>query len=735
MKKYYFFILTLLLLITSYNHSLAQTKYDTSFYLIDIKPDFVFDESDKKRVDSLLTIYHKTNDQVLKLGIIKDFSEQLRSEYLWISYNDYLFKITENKNDTLSKQFHATSLNNLGYEYQYLKNDLVGAKKYYSSALEIYKSIGANDGVAGMLNNLAYIYQHEGNIEKCVELYTEAGKLFQALDQPLGLTSIYINLGYIYFNNNDMEKAEDFFKKALVYALKTNQESVIANAYNQLGTIQNNKNNTTEAINYFNKAITIYEKNKNYSRTALISLGLSNVYNKIKDSTQYRKYIFIAYSNAQLSSDLEVKAKVYDHVAFFYLSKKDYPKALIFADSSYSFAKKIAYPQLIFNAAQKLSTIYKQKGNYGLAYNYLNEAFVMKDSLNNDAAKKSIIKSQYKFEYDKKELQLKTEEEKKEILRKTEKQKQQLILVSTIIALLLTFGVLYYVYRNYRVKQKLTISLEEKNKIINSQKNLVEEKQKEILDSINYAKRIQRALLASDTLLKNNLPEHFVLYKPKDIVSGDFYWATKIEKTDKKESKIFILATCDCTGHGVPGAFMSLLNISKLNETVNEKKISQPDLIFNHVREEIISALNSDDTKEKSRDGMDAILCAFDFNNLKLKFAAANNPLIIIRDNSIIEYKADKFPVGAHQGELKPFTLQTAELQKGDCIYTFTDGYADQFGGDRGKKLMSKNFKAFLLSISHKPMDIQQIELENTFTDWRGNMEQVDDLLVIGIRV
>ena len=195
------------------------------------------------------------------------------------------------------------------------------------------------------------------------------------------------------------------------------------------------------------------------------------------------------------------------------------------------------------------------------------------------------------------------------------------------------------------------------------------------------------------------------------------------------------MATCDYTGHGVSGAFMSLLNISKLTETVNEKKITQPDLVFAHVREEIIKALSSDGNEQSARDGMDAICCSYDFNNMQVQFATANNPVIVVRKNEIIEYKADKFPVGMHQGELKPFTLQTIDLQKGDCVYTFTDGFSDQFGGDKGKRLMSKKFKEILVAIADKPMELQKDELENHFENWRGTIEQVDDVLVIGVRV
>lgn len=320
-----------------------------------------------------------------------------------------------------------------------------------------------------------------------------------------------------------------------------------------------------------------------------------------------------------------------------------------------------------------------------------------------------------------------------------------------------------YSYIKYRekklTKEKLILEkkVELRTKQLKEEKIKVEEAHKEITDSIHYAKRIQRALLASDLLLNKNLPEYFVLYKPKDIVSGDFYWAYKAEVNNKQQlvkngnatfGSRFLIATGDCTGHGVPGAFMSLLNISKLSETVNEKKIISPDLILNHVREEIIKALNPEGSKIESKDGMDCVLCSFDFNKMELLFSAANNPLWLLRNNELIEYKQDKMPVGIFYGELKPFSLQTIKLLKNDVIYTFTDGYADQFGGPQlssenlneniqgqGKKFKYKQLKELLIRNSHLSMQEQKKFLDIAIENWKGNLEQVDDILIIGIKI
>jgi serine phosphatase RsbU (regulator of sigma subunit) len=277
-----------------------------------------------------------------------------------------------------------------------------------------------------------------------------------------------------------------------------------------------------------------------------------------------------------------------------------------------------------------------------------------------------------------------------------------------------------------------SIAIHKEKERINKLKEEVEEKHQEIIDSVNYAKRIQRALLASNKLLNENLNDYFLFFQPRDIVSGDFYWAAskKIETTKK-----FYLAVCDSTGHGVPGAIMSILNISCLNEAVNKDDLNLPHQLLDQTRAKIMEHMANDGSEEGGKDGMDAVLACFDFENNKLEFAAANNPLWLIRNNELIEYKPDKMAVGKPMGEIAPFTLQQIELQKNDLIIMITDGFPDQFGGPKGKKFMSKNLKELLISLSNKTMPEIKDSLKKSLDEWKGNLEQVDDVLVFGIRV
>ncbi len=254
-------------------------------------------------------------------------------------------------------------------------------------------------------------------------------------------------------------------------------------------------------------------------------------------------------------------------------------------------------------------------------------------------------------------------------------------------------------------------------------KREVEEKNHEILDSINYAKRIQTAILPPLSMIADLLPESFVLYKPKDIVAGDFCWIEPLE--DK-----ILFAAADCTGHGVPGAMVSLLCNNGLNRSVREHKMIEPGKILDKTCEIVIKEFEK--SEEEVCDGMDIALCSISGN--KLQYAGANNPLWLIRNKELKETKGDRQPIG-DSGIIRPFTTHSIDLQKGDCIYIFSDGFVDQFGGERGKKYMTGKFKKFLLTISDLSLEEQEKAIEKEFNDWKGSYEQIDDVCVMGVRI
>ncbi len=318
-------------------------------------------------------------------------------------------------------------------------------------------------------------------------------------------------------------------------------------------------------------------------------------------------------------------------------------------------------------------------------------------------------------------------------------EKQKLVLYFVIFALVLVSFLGYYIYRGYKIKKEANIKLEEKNRTISLQKDEIEKQRdlaaaqrdqiayqkKHITDSIMYAKRIQTALIPSLELFSDKL-EHFVLYKPLAIVSGDFYWVST-------QDNLQIIIAADCTGHGVPGAFMSMLGVTMLNEIVSGKHVIMPDQIIEELRKGIIKALNQVENEDSVKDGMDIAICVVDFEKNILYFSGANNPLYLIRAGELIHYRGDKMPVAIHY-KMVPFTLHTIELQKGDAFYIFSDGYADQFGGPKEKKFMTSQLKETLVAMANEPMLKQGERLNEIFEEWRGESPQVDDVTLIGVR-
>jgi Serine phosphatase RsbU, regulator of sigma subunit len=318
-------------------------------------------------------------------------------------------------------------------------------------------------------------------------------------------------------------------------------------------------------------------------------------------------------------------------------------------------------------------------------------------------------------------------------------EKQKLVLYFVLFALLLVSFLGYYIYRGYKIKKEANIRLEEKNRTISLQKDEIEKQRdlaaaqrdqisyqkRHIEDSIMYAKRIQTALIPSLELFSDKL-EHFVIYKPLAIVSGDFYWVSTQDNPQ-------VIISADCTGHGVPGAFMSMLGVTMLNEIVNGKHILAPDQIIENLRQGIIKSLKQVAEEDSIKDGMDIAVCVVDFDKNILWYAGANNPLYLVRGGELTHYRADKMPVAIHY-KMEPFTLHKIDIQKGDAFYIFSDGFADQFGGPKQKKFMSLQLRETLVAMAGMPMLKQGERLNEIFEEWRGDGPQIDDVTLIGVR-
>ncbi len=628
----------------------------------------------------------------------------------------------------------ATSLNNIGLVYR-IQGDIPKALELILKGLKIREELGNQDDIANSLNNIGSIYLEQEDIPMALEWYHKSLRIREQLGDKKGIGTTLSNIAYVYKKQAENEENPDSvrskFNKALEWyfkSLKINEEigdkQGIAISLNNLGSMHENKAKREQSpdsiADNLNKSLEWYDKSLKLREEIADKQGIANTLNNIGG-------IYFMQASVPLNASKSAE--------FLKKAEENCRRSL-------DIAKDLSYQGMILKASQTLAEIYKamakasySSGSLAAAAGRYKQAVDMQelfkatsDRINNVEAQKLALKRQMQYEFEKKESAAKAKQDKKDALAKEEKQKQALIKNSLIIGFTFVLLLVLLIFKSYLQKQKANKELAEKNVTIEEQKQIVEEKNKHITSSIQYAKRIQYALLASDTFLKKQLPEHFVLYKPKDIVSGDFYWAAAID--DK-----LVMITADCTGHGVPGAFMSLLNISYLHEAIIEKKINSPEKILDYIRAQIINSLNPEGSEVESKDGMDAVLCIFDFKNLWLRFACANNPLWVLRNKEVIIFKPDKMPVGLHYGEQKPFSLNTLGLRKGDIVYTFTDGYADQFGGEKEKKFKYKQLQKLLAANADKPMEVQKEILNKTFESWKGSLEQVDDVLIIGIRV
>ncbi|MBI5219033.1 MAG: SpoIIE family protein phosphatase [Bacteroidia bacterium] len=431
-----------------------------------------------------------------------------------------------------------------------------------------------------------------------------------------------------------------------------------------------------------------------------------------------------------------------------------YPEGIDYAQRCISMAKEAGALQSIKYANSHLSDAYEKMGNYKLALHYKNEFLFIKDSILKLEKNKLITDMDAKYQSEKKQKQI--ERQNSELIIKKAEIKQQSILRNAfVIGFMLMLILAVVIYRSYIQKKKSNILLaeqkheiEEKNDELNQQneeirtqrdeielqKHIIEEKNQEVMDSIHYARRIQRAILPNEDILKQNVTDYFILYKPKDIVSGDFYWYAK-------RGDHLLLTVADCTGHGVPGAFMSMLGMSFLNEIVARKDITKSSQVLDELRDMVIRSLQQRGIEGEQKDGMDIAFIALNTKTLELQFAGANNPLYIVKTRHdaslqpvLDEIRPDKMPVAIHT-EMMRFTNHEIQLQKGDILFLYSDGYEDQFGGPNGKKFYSKKLNQLLSDNSNKPMDQQKDVLDTTFETWKGDYEQVDDVLIAGIKI
>ena len=597
------------------------------------------------------------------------------------------------------------------------------ALEKYLEALIYAEEHKDKKGVLDSKEYLGLYFKSQYETTNSLRYFLEAIDLADELKDSNSIFMCSINLGSLYEYTHDPDKALTFYKRALAINERDNDPNGRAICVFKIGTLYFKLNKTDSARMFLNETLQIHEQRNDELGLLLDYSILANSYDIEGDFKTADEYFDKALKLALKHNDQLKTVRVYTYMARSFSHRGDYNKSLAYyklcldaAENSHSLG---AYSSIY----GKMAYAYEQLGSYRMAYEYQTKSKQFADSVFKSSDTKKQTELKLNYEFDKIQDKLINEANEKEIKNQAKLERQNLLRNFLIFGLILILIILGMVYRSFRNKKKANITLETQKKEIENQRMLVEMKNNEIRDSINYAKRIQRAILPSDGTLKQYLKDSFVLYKPKDIVAGDFYWLQNV-----KDKVLF--AAADCTGHGIPGAMVSVVCNNALNRSVRENGLTDPGEILNKTRELVIEEFEKSD--EDVKDGMDIALCSLEGN--KLQYAGAHNPLWIVRGGEIIETKANKQPIGQFDNPT-PYTTHTFELQKEDIIYLFSDGYVDQFGGDKGKKFKARAFRELLLSIQDKPMEEQKTIIDEAFEDWRGSLEQIDDVCIIGVKV
>ena len=731
----------------SHDTSLASTYLELAEMLIAIYP------------DTAMAVCFKAK---------KIAEKALSNRYGPIAESDKDFKVKRSLLISLAK-----SLSNLGVISKSGGN-IGEALEYFHKCLKIREAIGEKKAIAMRLNEIGFIYNSQGDITKGLEYFHKSLKIHEEMENKIGMALGLNNIGFIYNNQGNIPLALDYWNHSLMIREEIDDKEGIAMSLNNIGSIYYNRGDINQGLTYFHKSLKIQEEIGDQTGVARSFNNIGYIYKSQGDLTKGLEFYHKSLNIYEEIGNKRGVSSSLTNIGFTYYLQGQLALAEKNVRQSLQISEKLGYPDDIKWASELLHRIYNKTGQYKKALSMYELHILMRDSINNERTQKAAIKQNMQYEYEKKSVadSIRSAEQQNVLDAQITAQQAQLIEEKTFkyslfagLGLVALFSL--FVMNRLKVtgKQKRVIELKnnalsERNIEIVRHKQIVEEKNKEVLDSITYAERIQSAILPPLSLVKQLFPQSFIFYKPKDIVAGDFYWLENVE------AEIYFSAA-DCTGHGVPGAMMSVMCSNALTKCVKELGLTKPGEILDATTKIIEGRFER--SEQMVLDGMDLALCKLNLKTKKLEYAGANNPLWIIRKANIIppsfgggaeggggktpreqavvletkaddsarnliEVKADKQPIGRYY-DRKPYTNQQLQLQKGDTIYIFSDGYVDQFGGPKGKKFKSKPFKNLLLSIAGENMVRQNELIDKAFEDWRGENEQVDDVCIIGVKI
>jgi serine phosphatase RsbU (regulator of sigma subunit) len=707
-----------------------QSEYDNSIVLF----------------DSANSIFHSIDD---KINEVKCINNKAKSLNALDKYEEALelLKVAE------KKALEVSDKKGLGYCY-YIKGSILNDRGEYIEAgaaleksLDLRLEIKDTIGLGATYSFLGVNYSYLGNYQKALDHIQKSILIREKIGDKRGLANSFLSQYKIFYVMKEWERALGAEFKSLALCTEIKDEQCVSGRYTNIGDLYLRLERFEEALNYHFKALAISRRIGIKNREALVLNNIAKTFLKLGKEKEALLYIDSSLSIRKEIKDPEGLADNYLTLAKTFYLAKEYEKSLNAALKALEIAGSSGLSSLSMEAYQDMSNNYVKLNDYKNAFKSYQNYIGIRDSIYNIETSRELTKKQLNFEFSQQQEIQNLIQDKKDAVAEKQIQKQKYIRNGLFIGLSLIGLILFLVFRSLKRKKESNLFLNKVNATLTEQKfrlqrqndqiehqhKLIETKNREITDSIFYAKNIQTSLIPSKLDFEKYFEESFILFKPKDIISGDFYWISD------KEGKI-VFVTADCTGHGVPGGFMSMLGISMLNEIINEYALTEPALVMSKLRKKVITSLKQKGVSGEHQDGMDLTLMVIDKKEMKLVYSTANHTFYIVRKNEegtfeLKQYKGDKQPVGIYGEKLRPFSQTEVLLQKDDIIYTFTDGYADQFGGPHGKKFKYKQLQEVLLRIAALPLSEQLENLDKTMSSWKRNVEQIDDITVIGIKV
>ncbi len=686
--------------------------------------------------DSLLKELSKTQEDTNKVNLLNNIAYELRTadKEKAISSAKQAVVLSE---EIGFERGTSDAYRNIGTIY-YVNADYEKALTNYEKGLEISLKIEDKIGSIKAYTNLGNIFYVQGNYNKALEHYFSSLKMSDEINDEAGKAKSYSSIGLVYSSQENYKEALKNFLQSLKISEKLDDKSSLANINYYIGVINQEQAKLDEALNFFKKSLEISLEIKKDRQVATCYESIGNIYLEKKE---YDKVLPYYEKSLELRKKMNNKlgiANVLTGFGSYYTAVKDYPKAIKFLEESMSISKELGLLSNIKATAGNLSVAYAEMKNYKKAFENQVVFKTMSDSLRNEENTKKITELGMQYEFDKQKKLNIIEQQKKDAIQTAELKRQKSFRNFLLLGIALIFLFAIFLYRSNQFKQKANallsaqnIEIQRNSENLKKANNEIMRKSKQITDSINYASRIQTAILPPKEFFKDNFSDYFILFKPRNIVSGDYYWLLK-------KNKKIIVAAADCTGHGVPGAFLSMLGISFLYEIVNKHADITTGKILDILREYIKESLRQTGDVSEPKDGMDIALCEIDLKEMVLNYSGAHNPLVIYKaaTHEIQEYDADRMPIAIYRKE-KSFATKSIKIENGDCIYLFSDGYADQIGGEKNHKFMRRRMRELFLSMNleKQEMSKQKQTLENEFYSWKQANEQVDDILVMGIRV